>query len=130
MKQFRDFEYQVYEDGRIYSNRYKKFLKTRIDRGGYELVSLRKPGHRLTLNVHRVVCEVYHPNPDGHRVVLHINGDRLDNHKDNLRWGTQSENIQQAYDEGTKVYTTGFTGHHHTDETRSQISKTMRGLDK
>jgi hypothetical protein len=125
MKQFRDFPYLVSEDGRIWNTKLKMFMKTRIDRGGYEVVSLRKPGVRVHLNVHRIVCEVFHKRPEMSSVVLHLDSNPLNNHKDNLKWGTQSENIQQAYDEGYKKPSYGFAGKNHSEKTKKQISKSM-----
>ena len=44
--------------------------------------------------VHRLVCEAFHgPQPEGKPVVLHLNEDALDNRPENLRWGTQKENL-------------------------------------
>ena len=41
MSKFRNFEkYEVYEDGRIWSCKYKKFLKTVTLPSGYQIVSL------------------------------------------------------------------------------------------
>lgn len=47
-----------------------------------------------SFKVHRLVCEAFHgPAPDGMPVVLHLNEDALDNRPENLRWGTQKENL-------------------------------------
>ena len=41
MSKFRDFEkYDVYEDGRIWSYKSKKFLKHQTDKDGYQIVCL------------------------------------------------------------------------------------------
>ena len=46
------------------------------------------------LKVHRLVCEAFHgPAPSENSVVIHINEDSLDNRAENLRWGTQKENL-------------------------------------
>jgi hypothetical protein len=46
------------------------------------------------VKVHRAVCEAFHgPAPDGKPVVIHINEDAHDNRPENLRWGTQKENL-------------------------------------
>jgi hypothetical protein len=47
-----------------------------------------------TLKVHRLVCEAFHgPAPFDRAVVLHINEDAHDNRPENLKWGTQKENL-------------------------------------
>lgn len=46
------------------------------------------------MKVHRLVCEAFHgPAPEGKNIVLHLNEDATDNRPENLRWGTQKENL-------------------------------------
>lgn len=46
------------------------------------------------LKVHRVVCEAFHGKmPDERSVVIHIDEDATNNRPENLRWGTQRENL-------------------------------------
>jgi hypothetical protein len=47
--------------------------------------------------VHRLVCEAFHgPAPEGKNVVIHENENALDNRPENIRWGTQKENLNAA----------------------------------
>lgn len=47
-----------------------------------------------TYKVHRLICEAFHgPPPDGQNVCLHIDENSANNRADNLKWGTQKENL-------------------------------------
>jgi hypothetical protein len=51
--------------------------------------------------VHRLVCEAFEglpPSPD--HEVRHLDGDRLNNHATNLRWGTRQENVRDTIRHG------------------------------
>ena len=51
-------------------------------------------GHK-TRKVHRLVCEAFHgPAPKGMNVCMHIDENAENNRPENLRWGTQKENLQ------------------------------------
>jgi len=46
------------------------------------------------IKVHRVVCEAFHgPAPFPRAVVIHLDEDATNNRAENLRWGTQKENL-------------------------------------
>ena len=42
--------------------------------------------------VHRLVAAAFIPNPENKPCIDHIDGDRANNHADNLRWVTVKEN--------------------------------------
>lgn len=46
------------------------------------------------MKIHRLVCEAFHgPAPFERAVVIHIDENALNNRSENLRWGTQKENL-------------------------------------
>jgi hypothetical protein len=46
------------------------------------------------IRIHRAVCEAFYgPAPFDRAVVMHLNDDATDNRIENLKWGTQKENL-------------------------------------
>jgi len=46
------------------------------------------------MKIHRLVCEAFHgPAPFERAVVLHLDENAFNNRPENLRWGTQKENL-------------------------------------
>ena len=44
--------------------------------------------------IHRLICEAFHGSPPkGKNVVLHMDENVLNNRPENLKWGTQKENL-------------------------------------
>lgn len=55
-----------------------------------------------TYKVHRLVCEAFHgPPPNDASVCMHIDENAANNRPDNLKWGTQKENLNA---EGFREY--------------------------
>lgn len=52
--------------------------------------------------VHVLICKAFHGPRPKNKNALHKNDKRDDNRPSNLYWGTQSENVQSAYDRGLK----------------------------
>lgn len=112
MEEWRDIRqclgYQISNYGRVRSfanNRHgfcstPHFLGTDINSNGYERVILGSYGRFF---VHRLVAEAFIPNPNNYPNVRHKDDNRLNNHVDNLEWGTQSDNIQDAIRHGRFV---------------------------
>lgn len=112
MEEWRDIKgypgYQISNYGRVRSftnNRHgftdrPHILKTDINSNGYERVFL---GSNNRFFVHVLVAEAFIPNPNDYPIVMHMDDDRLNNHVDNLEWGTQSINIRDAIQRGRFV---------------------------
>ena len=95
--------YQISNLGRVRSTKYKKprILKTSFSTTGYPNVRLYENNVGRTWVLHRLVMLAFVGEcPDG-MCVLHLDGTRTNCELSNLRYGTQSENILQAFAEGT-----------------------------
>lgn len=79
-----------------------KILKPQLDKTGYQSVTLCKDGFETRKMVHRIVAESFLERVDGSPYVLHGNGNKRDNRLQNLRWGTNSENVQDTIKHGTR----------------------------
>ena len=98
MKKYKN--YLIYEDGRIYSKRFKKFLTPKKNWDGYHRIQIWENGNCRMVSWHRVVAEAWIPNPENKPFVNHKNGDKTDNRVSNLEWVTQKENIAHAWTTG------------------------------
>jgi len=63
---------------------------------GYMGVGFKINGKRSLHRVHRLIAEVYIPNPLNKPHINHINGIKNDNRIENLEWCTAKENIHHA----------------------------------
>lgn len=86
--------YSATDDGQIYSERSKKFLKPRLDKGGYQQVNLHKNGVQKTYKVHRLIAMTFLKNPDNLPCVNHKDENRINNCIDNLEFCTHEYNNQ------------------------------------
>lgn len=105
--------YLATEDGRIFTCRRigcisgtsgePRELRQVINKRGYKVVNLTKGGNkRSVIAVHRLILLTFvgPPSPE-QRCTRHLNGNRLDNRRDNLAWGTHAENQADAVRHGT-----------------------------
>ena len=92
--------YQISNLGRVKSLKRgrQKILKVRFYRDEeYLAVELFMHSKSKIIKIHRLVAEVFVPNPDGKPQVNHVDGNKLNNRMSNLEWVTVSENIRHAY---------------------------------
>jgi hypothetical protein len=100
-KTINNFEdYLIYQDGQVYSTYTNKFLPLTLQGDTYLKVILYHKSKRYIKKPHRLVAEAFIPNPENKPQVNHIDGNKLNNHVDNLEWVTPSENTQHAWDSG------------------------------
>lgn len=88
--------YQISNHGRIYSKHKNELKALEINKKGYETIRPYKNNIRKTFRIHRLVAELFIPNPQNKPQVNHKDGNKLNNHIDNLEWVTYRENVDHA----------------------------------
>lgn len=85
-------DYQITDDGRVWSKNSKKYLKP-SSINGYMVVSLYKNSRQKQRLVHRLVAEAFIPNTDNLPEVNHKDENKNNNAVENLEWCTPVYNI-------------------------------------
>ena len=101
-------KYVVFKSGDVFNLHGVKMVGM-IDRCGYRELILNGKNHR----VHRLVAEMFIPNPNNLPCVNHKDGNKLNNSVDNLEWCTHSENMIHAYQTGLEQPRCGEQHHAH-----------------
>lgn len=101
-KDIKGFEgiYQISNTGFVKSLRTNNIRISGNNGNGYRYVPLSKHGKVKNHYIHRLVALAFIPNPLKKYTVNHSDGNKNNNHVDNLEWATQSENSQHGFDNG------------------------------
>lgn len=134
-------DYEASDCGRIRSVRPRQGSRALINngiisgwvqtiKGEYKrhMVTLRKNGKTYHITVAQIILETFlGPRPDGY-VCRHINGNPLDNRIENLKWGTQEQNVKDSILHGTKTPPPVLSGskHHNAKLNSDQVEKIRR----
>lgn len=94
--------YYVTPCGRVYSYSRKKWLvPIKNKSNGYLYVNIAINRKKCFIPIHKLVAQTWIDNPNGYKVVNHIDEDKTNNKVDNLEWCTHSYNI--TYSRGVAV---------------------------
>lgn len=110
-KRIKDFnEYEVSNKGRVrrwhrWPNKkgemtYTMLKPNKLNKKNYYLIRLYKDAKQYAFLLHRIVAQTFIENPNNLPIVMHLDDNGLNNSVDNLKWGTISENTQDAFNKG------------------------------
>lgn len=91
---------------------HERLMKGRKNHVDYLMVTLSYGAKSKTVYVHRLVAEAFVPNPHP-GVKIHVNhkdGNKQNNHAENLEWVSRSENQQHARRNGAYKNSPNLTG--------------------
>ena len=96
-KQIFDTVYSIREDGVVITGK-GGILKPKLTKNGYHELALYDSGTKkyTWYRLNRLVAMVFIPNPENKPFVNHIDGNKTNNHVENLEWVTHQENMDHA----------------------------------
>ena len=121
--------YQVSNMGRVkrlstgYYRRTEKILRPQLQNNGYLHIKLSQKDKTKCILVHRLIAQVFIPNPNNLPQVNHINEDKTDNRVENLEWCDRKYNINYGNGISKRVKTNKENG---TYKKIGEINSKMR----
>lgn len=129
MKLVKFYDYDIYEDGKVYSYYWNKFLIGDITKHGYLQYTLSINGKRTRIKAHQLVATLFidKPTSDKKMVVNHKDRNKLNNHYSNLEWVICYENNLHARENNLNDVS---SSNHNRWENKEWANKTASNISK
>ena len=88
--------FAVSNHGNIKNVKTGRLLTPQLNKRGYLAYTFYQRGVKKNLRIHRLVGLYFVPNPDNKPYINHKDGDKTNNHAENLEWCTAKENDVHA----------------------------------
>jgi len=107
MKRYKNTQYIIYRNGKIYNCKTKRFIKPTIknfnkNTNKRRVISLYINGIQKMFLYYRILAECFIPNPDNLPQVNHIDGNSLNDELSNLEWSSSLNNNLHAINKGLR----------------------------
>lgn len=96
--------YEINENGDVRNKLTGNYIKGDINNAGYYRVCLYHKSKKQRFFRHRLVAQLFIPNPNNYPEVNHINGNKSMNNKHNLQWCDRIYNEREAHRLEIKQY--------------------------
>ena len=96
--------YEINDNGEVRNKLTGNYLKGDINNAGYYRVCLYHKFKKQKFFRHRLVAQLFIPNPNNYSEVNHIDGDKSHNFKENLQWCDRTFNEREARRLNIKEY--------------------------
>ena len=96
--------YEINENGEVRNKLTGNYIKGDINNAGDYRVCLYHKSKRQRFFRHRLIAQLFIPNPNNYTEVNHIDGDKSHNFKENLKWCDRVFNEREAHRLNIKEY--------------------------
>lgn len=95
--------YWVSEHGDVWGRKNRLLSPTPDTKGYLQVCMKREDGKQCVKKIHRLVAELFVPNPEGKPQVNHVDANKRNNKASNLEWVTNQENHEHKMKNGLNV---------------------------
>lgn len=96
-------DYEISETGMVRNKISSKFLTPTKTGDGFHQVTLIIDGKRITKKIHMLVAAAFLSNPDKRKKIHHIDGNKLNNHIENLEWAGPLKGKWKSFPKAGKI---------------------------